>query len=379
MRRVARAGLLAGVAGLSLLAAACAGAQSGEQNAWQMPGQLPPPGVPPGAQPLPPPGLPPGAQPLPPPGLPPGAQPLPPPGLPPGAQPSPPPGMPPGVPPLPPPGQPPAPGAQPPAQPPALPAQPTALQPLPVPGQPAPVPTGFDRPVRAGGLEAPPPLDPATMEPPKSPTAARLDQAKADSADRTLEWFWLDVAGGYAFASLAGLHASAEPLTQDFLTDKVHGGFIGAGLGARVLFFTVGPRGRIGLFKDWQLFDIGGELGFHIPVGAIEPYFTFQAGYAALRSTVPELLGVSNPIRVRGADVRFGAGFDGFATSWLSFGAALDWDVLALGRPAVDAGTVAAMQAHANGSDAVSAGKLGADGSSVGTAVTLAAKVGLHF
>ncbi|MBI4951715.1 MAG: hypothetical protein HY908_06750 [Myxococcales bacterium] len=241
------------------------------------------------------------------------------------------------------------------------------------------MPTGFDRPVRAGGLEAPPPLDPRTMEPPKSPTASRLDQAKADSADRTLEWFWLDVAGGYAFASLEGLRAGAEPLTQELLTGKVHGGFVGAGLGARILFFTVGPRGRIGLFKGWQLFDIGGELGFRIPVGAIEPYFTFQPGYVALRSTVPEVLGVSNPIHVRGADVRFGAGFDGFPTSWLSFGAALDWDVLVLGRPAVDAATVATMQAHASGAEAARAGKLGADGSSVGTAVTLAAKVGLHF
>jgi hypothetical protein len=149
-------------------------------------------------------------------------------------------------------------------------------------------------------------------------------------------------------------------------------------LGLRLFFLTLGPRARVGFFPDWQLFSIGGELGFRFQVGRVEPHIELGAGYSALGTVTEAIASQPDAITISGADARISGGLDIFVTNVLSLGFAASWELLVMTRPGVDPAELSTAQQQGD----VSANQeaiLAAEGSGVGSSVTVGAKLGLHF
>lgn len=227
----------------------------------------------------------------------------------------------------------------------------------------------------AGGLIAPAPLPSRDLG--QSVAARQLEEAEDEDSGRGLSWFYLDAEGGYQFVSLETFDVDASNLTAGFIKDEASGGFVGAGLGLRLVFLTVGPRARVGFFQDWQLYSIGGEMGFRFPLGRIEPHASIGAGYSALGNVAGALKGLENSVRIRGFDVRVSGGVDLFPTTWLSVGGGVSWEFLALTRPGVSINDLnAPPTAHLS---AAQEQVLAAEGSGYGTAITVGGRLGLHL
>ncbi|MFP6687656.1 MAG: hypothetical protein VB934_23250 [Polyangiaceae bacterium] len=252
--------------------------------------------------------------------------------------------------------------------------------------QPPPPPTGGPPPPpsavapassapAAGGLTAPAPLPSGDLG---QPVAARqLQEAEDEDSGRGLSWFYLDAEGGYQFVSLETFDVDVSNLTAGFIKDEASGAFVGAGLGLRLVFLTIGPRARVGFFQDWQLYSIGGQMGFRFPLGRIEPHASIGAGYSALGNVAGALQGLENSVRIRGFDVRASGGLDLFPTTWLSVGGGVSWEFLALTRPGVSIDDLNA-QPTADLS-AAQEQVLAAEGSGYGTAITVSGRLGFHL
>jgi hypothetical protein len=238
--------------------------------------------------------------------------------------------------------------------------------------------------MQAGGLAPPPPMtQPPPQTPPQGNTEQELDKAKEKDSERGLKWVWLNVGGGYQHVGLQTFSIDVENFTAGFIPSSADGGVVSAGLGARLLFLTIGARGRVGLFSAWQVFSIGGELGFRFPLGRIEPYIDLGAGYTALGSfkDATSLKQVTDAISIRGLDARAGGGLDFFVTPVFSIGAAVSWEFLALTRPGVDPTQITQIKANPDLSDLQKkqADLLALEGSSYGSAFSAMGMLGLHF
>jgi len=142
------------------------------------------------------------------------------------------------------------------------------------------------------------------------------------------------------------------------------------------LFVTLGARGRLGFFDDWYLARVGGEVGFRIPIGFVEPRFDVGAGYAALTGfddIVPDEVGLS------GFYVRAGAGVDFYPVEILAIGFVTTFDFVGLSRGALSPQEVAAIRTNRADINDAQATALASDGTGYGATFALQANVGLHF
>lgn len=227
--------------------------------------------------------------------------------------------------------------------------------------------------LEAGGLKPPEAVQSGANPTPSAQTEAALDRAAQEDSGRGLEFVWLNAELGPQYL---GLHTlKADSLVDGQLAkSKGFGMNYGAGLGVRLLAFTLGARFRFGNFSDWQLWTLDAEAGLHIPLGRIEPYFSFAAGYASLAGFDSAQLG-SAPNRARGLDLRGGAGLDVYLSNAFSVGANLSADVLFLSRKAASG----AASGTANAEQQRAASVYASDGSGIGVGATLSAVAGLHF
>jgi len=220
-----------------------------------------------------------------------------------------------------------------------------------------------------------------------TPTQTERELAEADRRDsgRGLEFFWLNLEGG---AEQIGLETfSANQLVDAaFVKTKHLGPMFGGGLGLRLMFLTLGPRFRFANFSSFALWTLDGEFGFHVPIGVVEPHFTFAAGYAALGSldSANNVTGLDmGAVSIRGWNVRGGVGLDFYLAPAVSIGANMTGEVLILTRPGVDPQKLqkASSGQPSTPSDAqtTAAEVYAADGSSIGGGVTLTGVLGLHF
>jgi hypothetical protein len=218
-------------------------------------------------------------------------------------------------------------------------------------------------------------MDPS-QEPPPSDTEKKLDESKEEDSERGLSWFYVDVEGGFQHVGLETFEVDEADLTAGFVDSSASGGFIGVGLGARIFVLTVGPRFRVGFFENWQMFSIGGELGLRFQLGIVEPYFNLGAGYTALGNFTAGLDQLSDQINIRGVDARITGGLDVFVTKIFAIGFVASWEFLALTRPGVD---LASLGAEQDNIEEQRKQVLAAEGSGYGSAVSIGAKLGLHF
>ncbi len=245
-------------------------------------------------------------------------------------------------------------------------------------GQPQPYGQPQEQPQPGGGLSAggltPPssqPNDPYAN--PSTPTEQELERAEREDSGRGLEFFYINAEAGGEHLGLQTFSAN-ELVDASTVKTTQTGAVFGVGLGLRLVFLTIGPRFRIGLFDQWQLWTLNGELGLRIPLGNIEPYFTFGGGYASIGAFSSDNVGGglnSNEVDITGYNIRGGFGLDFYLSNTFSIGANLTGELLVLTRPGVDPSK---LSGSGTASDIYAA-----DGSSVGSGVTLTGVVGLHF
>jgi hypothetical protein len=238
--------------------------------------------------------------------------------------------------------------------------------------------------LNSGGLAPPPAIESEAPQTGPTVTEQELQRADREDSGRGLSFFWVNGEVGYGLLGLQTFHAN--DLVDAELVESTQNGLVfGAGAGVRLIFLTLGARFRLGTFDKWQLWTLNAELGFRLPFGRLEPYFTFGGGYASLGSFdtgsvggALDDIGVSSDgLDVRGFDLRGGVGIDYFVGRTLSVGANLSGDLLFLSRP-----RVSGVEASGSGADTeaeAAADVYSKDGSSVGGAATLMAVVGLHF
>jgi hypothetical protein len=214
----------------------------------------------------------------------------------------------------------------------------------------------------SGGLAPPPAVESqkTTETPPPAAggTEKELAEAEQEDSGRGLEFVWLGGEFGIGHFGLGTFDENGLVDTGAVET-KQTGLVAGAGLGVRLVFITLGARFRYAPLPDWTLWTLGAEGGLHVPLGALEPYFTLGLGYASIS---PE----QGAFDAKGFDGRLGIGLDYYLTNMFSLGANLTGDVLVLSRSRVS-GTAEGGSVYAS------------DGSSVGGGVTLTMVMGLHF
>ncbi len=254
------------------------------------------------------------------------------------------------------------------AQTPAPPAYPGR----PYPGSPYPSQPGYPAqpspPLESGGLT--PPTSSNAPRPGEAETYQQLERAEREDAGRGLEFVWLAAESGYEYLALDALHGSSL-LDGRVITPSGSALVLGAGAGVRLIFLTLGARVRVARQSAWDLWTLNGEVGLHLPMGELEPSFTFSAGYATLASvsasSPPEGFNAEG-VDVGGFNGRLGAALDWYLNPLLSLGAQGSVELLVLSRsplPADDAAPVLSWYAR--------------EGSGVGLGASLTARVGLHF
>lgn len=225
--------------------------------------------------------------------------------------------------------------------------------------------------------EPPPPPTPEMIR-----TEQQLDQSKQDDAGRRLEWVWIDVQGGFEQLGMQTFNGGAPGFVAGFVRTSSSGGCVGVGAGARLLFFTFLARARLGVFDSGLFYRLGGEAGFHIPLGNVEPHLALGLGYAAMGDLHDTVGGAAaEAIAIHGFYTRATAGLDYYVTPVFSVGGDLSTELLGLTRPALTQAAVQAIEASPGVSASLksNAGLLTTSGTGWGGTVALTASVGLHF
>jgi hypothetical protein len=227
-------------------------------------------------------------------------------------------------------------------------------------GQPAQPPPAQEQPLDAGGL-TPPGSQPEQPYQAPGPTEQELARADREDSGRGLELLFILGEVGLQYLGLETLHGN--DLVDSTVDSAPFGPVYGGAVGLRFVFVTAGADFRYSPFPDFGLWTINGQLGVRAQKGALDLYATLGGGYvsAALREAGPAAGG--RDVDITGWDLRLLGGLDWYLSPAFSLGAALGSDLLFLRRAAVSGAS----------------GVYAADGSSIGSSVTLCAVAGLHF
>jgi hypothetical protein len=229
--------------------------------------------------------------------------------------------------------------------------------------------------LNAGGLAPPPKVESqggsggADGAPTPQGTDATLAEADREDSGRGLEFVWLNGEIGVQHLGLETFSGN-DLLGPDVPKRKITSLIAGAGLGARIVFLTVGARFRYAHERNLKHFNVGLEGAVHWPFGALEPYAGLGVGYARVLDVVrigPLDARAMTKIRpIYGIDARIFGGVDYYLTNMFSVGANVSGDVLFLFRSGSD-GADSDTDVYVR------------DGKSIGAGVTATAVGGLHF
>lgn len=198
-------------------------------------------------------------------------------------------------------------------------------------------------------LAPPPPIE--QQPPPPQSTEQRLDDSKKQDSGCGLEFLYLNAQAGAAFDAL-GTFSN----TLQLQNTKGGGAMVGAEVGVRFVWFTLGARFRYEMLQPFSplfnLWELDAVAGFHIPAGSWDPYVTIHGGYAAIGSVDPNnvpgaitMVGNtavqgSSGLSTSGANVGFSVGADYYMARFLSIGIEGSFEVIFLHRPPLTPPTV---------------------------------------
>jgi hypothetical protein len=213
---------------------------------------------------------------------------------------------------------------------------------------------------------------------PRTDIGDDLDESKEDDSGRGLSWFWIEAEGGFEHVGLQTFEIDDNFAAAGLVETEASGGAVSAGIGAQIIFLTIGARGRMAFFDAWQIGRVGGEIGFRIPVGFVEPRFDLGGGYAALGQFDGV---VAEEISIEGFYVRAGAGVDFFPVDILALGVHATFDFMGLTRPGLDPTRIEELRNNpdAGSIDEAQAQALALDGSGYGAGFAIQGSIGLHF
>ncbi|MFS8066219.1 MAG: hypothetical protein ACMG6S_07585 [Byssovorax sp.] len=249
--------------------------------------------------------------------------------------------------------------------------------------QPAPGATPTPSPwgsMQAGGLAPPPPM-PVGASAEAGKTEERLDRSKKQDSGRGLEWVWADVGGGFEHLGLRTFNPKDEAFAAGFVDTTANGGMLSGGLGARLLFFTLGARGRIAFFSPYNRLSLGPEIGFHFPIGNLEPHADIGVGWTGLGSFNGAVAGDADAITMNGVYARVGGGIDYYLTPVFSVGFVGSLELVHLSRSGISPDQIAAIKAlpSLTAAERDRADLLGTEATSNGGAFSATGQLGLHF
>ena len=187
------------------------------------------------------------------------------------------------------------------------------LQPPP-PMQPPPPAWGIPGMQPAPVWGAPQPVPPQGMPP--SATQQQLNASDNATSFRGFEIVYANAEVGGTYVTLGSKLGS---------NSGEGGAAFGAGVGVRFLTWTLGLRARVAPLSDFTLIQANLEAGFHLPLGAWDPYVNIHGGYV----TAPLKNAGSFP-SPNGFDLGGSLGADYYFTALLSLGLDATADALFL-------------------------------------------------
>jgi len=258
--------------------------------------------------------------------------------------------------------------------------QPQAQQTQPQQTQPAPQATTQQ-------LAPPPPMQQAAPPPPQA-TEQKLDDSKKEDSGRGIEFVYVNAQVGVVFDAL-GTFDNTLTIKQT----NAGGAMFGAELGVRFVWLTLGARFRYDTlptaFNIWQL---DGVLGFHIPLGRWDPYVSIHGGYSAIGTLDPSNFDVSqlcnkctqqdaaNGFSSKGANVGFSVGVDYYLAKFFSIGVDGGFEFLFLHRDPLPIPAACSQDPTGSCQAAVTSNKLYQEsGDAAGVSVMASAHLALHL
>jgi hypothetical protein len=226
-------------------------------------------------------------------------------------------------------------------------------------------------PMQPPGWQTPqfgPPPPPQYSPPPQSATQQQLNAGDSASSFRRFEVVYLNAEVGGAYVNVG----------DKFTNHASQGGVgLGLGLGLRFLTWTLGVRGRVAPLSAYTLIEANLEAGFHLPVGAWDPYLNVHGGYARASMNSQPLVftigatsvdfGSVTPPSPSGGDFGGSLGTDYYFSALFSLGVDATLDALFLSTGDTTLATAGNRSIQLQGQ------------SSTGVAFLGSAHAGLHF
>ena len=178
---------------------------------------------------------------------------------------------------------------------------------------------------------------------------------------------FLETETGAAYVGLQTLHVKRDVVPTSTRSEDV-GGIFGVMGGVKLLFLSIGPHARFGRFQDWDLWTVDLDVGFHAPLGAVEPFLRLGGGYARLSRAFDKVRN-GGSLHSDGYNLSLALGADYFVTNYLTIGGRVSGELIGLHRAGVDL----------DAQDGLVNDYLKYDGAALGLAVTGALALGLHL
>ncbi len=167
-----------------------------------------------------------------------------------------------------------------------------------------------------------------------APPAATPPQSGSDEADHGI--LWIEASAGISnvnlvqfqnrnFADVAG---GASVFSEAYGTGPV----IGAGLGVRLFWFTLGARASFALYDTFEVGTLGAEVTLRFPIPVVEPWIRAGFGYGWQGDANYGSGVAAAQTTTYGWVFQGGVGLDVFLTDWLALGAGFGLDILNMTR-----------------------------------------------
>ena len=178
---------------------------------------------------------------------------------------------------------------------------------------------------------------------------------------------FLETETGAAYVGLQTLHVERDVVPTSTRSEDV-GGFFGLMGGAKLLFLSVGPHAKFGRFQDWDIWTLDLDVGFHAPLGAVEPFLRLGGGYTRLSRAFDKVPN-GGSLRSDGYNISLALGADYFVAQYLTIGARFSGELIGLHRGGVNLNT----------QDGLVNDYLKYDGAALGLAMSGSLALGLHL